>query len=132
MIEDLDLPPILAEIAEVAGVVAALQVANAKGGTVAYFRAADNLAPGYWLVDAVGLDAARKIIERFGPGAIEIPLGPLAGNRNSLWTAIQKALKEGKSVATVARLVGVHARTVRRHKSGQFGTVPDDQQGRLF
>ncbi|MDR3437163.1 hypothetical protein [Telmatospirillum sp.] len=132
MIEGLDLPPILTEIAEVAGVVAALQVANAKGGGPAYFRAADNLEPGYWLVDAVGLEAAQKIIKRFGAGTIEIPLGPLAGNRNRLWTAIQKALKDGESVATVARLVGVHVRTVHRHKSGRFGNVPDEQQGRLF
>jgi DNA-binding NarL/FixJ family response regulator len=130
---DLDLPPVLAEVAEVAGVTAALQLAHAKGGSQAYIPKPENLTPDHWLVEAVGDIAARAIAERMGGGHCGIPLGPLNGMRSKVWRAIQEGIKEGKSAHEIARLIGVHHRTVRRHRNGHSGIGSDDpSQGKLF
>lgn len=116
----IDLPGILAQIAEVAGEAAALQVAASKGGTIAYFPQARHLDPDHWLVEAVGPKAAAKIAALFEDReqrSVEIPLGPLSGVRGRARRALARALSEGKSVSQAARLAGVHMRTARRHKN---------------
>ncbi|CUW41123.1 conserved protein of unknown function (DNA binding 12-129) [Magnetospirillum sp. XM-1] len=124
---------ILAEIAEVAGTAAALQLAHAKGGLErVYIPRPDNLAPGHWLVDLVGMEAALAIAGRLGGGHVEIPLGPSAG-RVRQWRIMRAALAAGKSGAAAARAAGLHQRTVRRHRNGHSGNDGgDDGQGRLF
>lgn len=124
-----DLPSVLAEIAEVAGVAAALQVAAARGGRVAYIPAPDHLVPDHWLVLAVGAAAAAAIAQRLGGGSLLIPLGPLGGNRGRVWATIRTALGEGCSAPEAARRAGVHERTVRRHRNRGDD---DDSQGKLF
>ena len=124
---------LLGEIAEVAGTDAALQVAKAQGGGEAYIPLPHNLTEEHWLVAAVGLASARKIAERVGGGAMDIPYGPLGGLRRRVWAAIRQGLSEGKSVSQVARQVGVTENTVRRHKTGRLGArVKDDRQLDLF
>lgn len=124
---------ILADIEEVAGAAAALQVAAAKGGSEAYIPMPENLRPGHWLVEAVGMEAAELIARRLGSGHVEIPLGPAGGHRGKVWAAIRKALADGKSAPEAARLAGVHQRTVRRHRNGHSGAeVTDPRQGDLF
>jgi DNA-binding NarL/FixJ family response regulator len=115
------LPGVLAQVAQAAGVKAAVQLAQARGGGRAYIPAPQALHEKHWLTQAVGLEAARAIAQALGGGEVEVPLGPFAGNRAQVWAAIERGLNAGLSVEQAARQVGVTARTVRRHKSGAGG-----------
>ncbi|MGD9638364.1 MAG: hypothetical protein AB7U85_04830 [Alphaproteobacteria bacterium] len=128
----LNLTGILGDIADVAGAGAALTIADLKGGTMAYIPQPDNLKMDHWLVKAVGLEKAKEIAKILGGGEVEVPLGPLAGNRGKVRKAIKKSLKEGLSTAQTAKLVGVHCRTVYRHKSDNNNYDFDDDQFGLF
>jgi hypothetical protein len=127
-----ELTGVLADIAEVAGNGAALSIAAEKGGGEAYIPLPENLKIDHWLVKLVGLDKAKKIAKRIGGGAMEIPMGPFAGNRAKVWRAIRIALKNGKSTRQAAKMAGVHVRTVFRHKAGDSGASFDEAQGELF
>jgi hypothetical protein len=117
------LPGVLAEIAEIAGGAAALQVAAAKGGLEkVHIPQPANLHDGHWLVEAVGMSHAQAIARRMGGGKIDIPLGPFAGQRGKTHKAIREALAAGSSPAEVAQLAGVHQRTARRHKNRRSAT----------
>lgn len=111
------LPGLLAQVAQAAGVKAAWQLAQARGGGRAYIPTPQALHGKHWLTQAVGPDAARAIAQALGGGEVEVPLGPFAGNRAQVWAAIERGLNAGLSVEQAARQVGVTARTVRRHKS---------------
>lgn len=124
---------VLAEIAEVAGEAAALQLAHAKGGQErVYIPKPDYLAAGHWLVDLVGMEAAVAIAARLGGGHVEITMGTTV-TRARKWAAMWSALASGKSGAVAARVAGLHQRTVRRHRNGHSGGGGDDGgQGSLF
>ncbi len=111
-----NLPGILAEIAAIAGEDAALQIARAKGGMIAYVPLPTNLRAGHWLAEAVGLHKGRLIAERFGGGACEIPIAG-AGNRAQTHAAIRRAIDDGLSTQKIAHLVGVSLNTVKRHRA---------------
>lgn len=111
------LPGILAEIAQAAGPVSALRVADAKGGTRAYVPTVERLEDDHWLALAVGKDAARKIATILGGMHHDIPLGPDAGVRSKARAAIERGLKDGLSANQIARNVGVDRTTVFRRKS---------------
>lgn len=113
------LPGLLAQVARAAGVKAAWQLAQTRGGGRAYIPTPQALHEQHWLTRAVGLDAARAIAQALGGGEVDVPLGPFAGNRAQVWAAIERGLNAGLSVEQAARQVGVTARTVRRHKSGE-------------
>lgn len=115
---DLDLPPTLAAIADLVGPAAAYRLAEARGGTTVYIPRPETLTPDHWLVTAVGMAAARKIAWMARGENLEIPLGPLAGNRARVWRAIREGIAAGKSENEIARLAGVAGRTVRRHRAG--------------
>ncbi|QGM46717.1 helix-turn-helix domain-containing protein [Methylocystis heyeri] len=124
------LPPTLQEIADAAGLVAALKLAEARGGTGVYFppRARD----GHWLVECVGREAADKICAHFSDDIgvrLLIPLGPHRFYQRACRTAV-KLLEEGVNQVEVARRLGVHLRTVQRVAARRRDL--DDPQGRLF
>lgn len=77
------LPPLLAEIAEVAGLDAALAMADARGGSRITIPARPR--PDHWLVQAVGVDAAKLIADHFRVGnsglIVELPVGPTGAAR---------------------------------------------------
>lgn len=106
------------QIAETAGIDAAHRLSDLKGGTTVYIPG-NPVPPDHWLVQAVGEEAAEKIIKRLGGGAVEIPFGLVAGKRNKTRLDIQRALASGLSTTEIAKLCGVHVRTVRYHKNRQ-------------
>jgi hypothetical protein len=131
------LPPLLAEIAEVAGPVAALQLAKAKGGVKCYIpaRAPDD----HWLVQCVGREAADKLCAHFVAAidsdsgrslhgvTILLPLGE-SGSRVEARRRAREALEEGKSLSEAARRGGLHERTVSNIRA----RMKDKRQGSLF
>jgi len=130
MAEDFSyLPGVLAEIAEVAGLPAALAIAEKCGGTRAYFP---GRAPeGHWLTELVGREAANKICSHFsargGGMREEIPLGP----KNFYARARRQALAlqaEGVSTSEIARRIGVSQRSLRNWQAEKS----DPRQGKLF
>lgn len=135
MVDKFDyLPGVLAEIAEVAGLVAALAVAEKLGGGRTHFpaRAPDN----HWLTDLVGREAADKICAHFrsterGGIQVDIPLGPkgfyAAARRRAL-----ALMAEGVSTYETARRIGLDRSTVRRLKARHRAADQDKSQGRLF
>lgn len=137
------LPAVLQEIAEVAGETAALALASRHGGRRVYFPAESRLflddpRDTYWLVDCVGVEAARKICKHFevdGRGQrIEIPLH-VGGSYRQFVRSIAKRLheldREGKSSTEIAQQLGLTQRTVHRHRA-RHGQRKDDKQGKLL
>jgi hypothetical protein len=125
------LPGVLHEIATIAGLPAALALAEKYGGTRVHFpsRAPD----GHWLEQLVGREAADKLCAHFrsrgrGGYSVEIPLGPKNFYMKARRLTVE--LKEqGVSGYETARRIGVSSRTVRRYLEG----VKDDpDQGSLF
>lgn len=129
MSERLHLPPLLNEIAEAAGVIAAVQIAEARGGTRVHFPA---YAPdGHWLVELVGREAADKVCAHFRTTAnggyyVFVPVGP----KNFYARARRRALelRGRRSAAETALELGVTLRVVFKW----WADKPDDRQGSLF
>ena len=109
-----DLPSSLRLIAEVAGLEAAVRLARDHGGREIYIRR--NLDPDSLLVLSVGMEAAALILEALGPGAIVIPLW-VSHRERKLARDIIERLSQGQSEAQIARALGCHIRTVRRHRA---------------
>jgi len=137
------LPPLLNEIAEVAGLPAALKLCEDYGGREVYIPA--KVGASHWLAQCVGLEAARAIVEHFSAhveneleesrhGArIMVPMG----SRNFHAKARKRAaelLREGVSHSKTAEAVGVHTRTIERvaARERDLNKDFDGKQGRLF
>lgn len=110
----------LAAIAEIIGFGRALRLAHEFGGSAVIIP--KHPQAGQRLVDCIGVDAALKMIKNYGPGKIEVPLGP-AGSYNQFIRgqaqSISKEINAGKNNVQVARSVGCTVRTVRSHKNGK-------------
>ena len=125
------LPPLLAEIAEVAGLDAALALASARGGSRITIPARPR--PDHWFAEAVGMEAAQLIADHFRVGnsgaVVELPVGP-SGAQASTRRRIDEMLRRGVSADRIAREVRVHRTTVFRRKA----SIDDDdpRQGSLF
>jgi hypothetical protein len=113
------LPPLLSEIAEVAGLSAALALADARGGNRVYFPAPPNLREGHPLVKIVGREAAMKICEHFaklGGIELEVPRGP-TGSRADQGRFLAQLIEEGVPSGIITRRLGISRRTVARHRA---------------
>ena len=127
------LPGVLAEIADVAGLPAALAIAERCGGARQYFPA--RAVEGHWLVQCVGREAADKLCRHFHTtesGGIElmVPHGP-AGTRAGLHRLLQEKLAAGVSAEQCARDLGIDRTTVFRNKKpGKLSGNP--AQGKLL
>ncbi len=112
------LPPLLNEIADAAGVEAAIALAEARGGS--RVRIPAWAKPGHWLTKAVGQTAADAICDHFrvdGRGAsIDLPVGPNSP-LNTQRRQVDKMLAEGASPDVIARTVRVHRTKVFRRKA---------------
>lgn len=113
------LPGNLARIAEVAGVPAAMALAERLGGTAVYVARRPRV--GTKLVDAVGPTAARAIAEEFGGETIEIA---------SAKTHVAAYLLDaGVGAQDIARRLKIDRNTVSRIRK----KLQDDaRQGSLF
>ncbi|MDX3805142.1 MAG: helix-turn-helix domain-containing protein [Bosea sp. (in: a-proteobacteria)] len=119
-----DLPPLLAEIAEVAGIDAALAIAEAKGGQEVFI--VSRLRPDNWLIAAVGRDKAERISAHFCSGRyrqkLSIPFGPKGSylaERRRRARALAEALSGGATANEMAKAAGVTNRSARRFRTKQ-------------
>lgn len=111
---DTPLPEVVAEIASVAGHEAAWLIVRARGGQQVFIPA--HAREDHWLTTLVGMDAARKICDHFKVNhrgsQVIIPMAA-ASQRSKRWA---EALASGTPVDQVAATLGVHRRTVFRHR----------------
>ncbi len=123
------LPPVLKAIAEAGGLDAALAIAERHGGRrVLLPRRVEGRN---WLVETVGQEPARKILERFGPGRLDIPLGP-AGSYSRMRRRINERYDElerrGASAAEIAADLGITERTVRLRRASRRALAKSAQK----
>ena len=128
------LPALLREIAEVAGLDAALGLARARGGTRVYIPAKAGAA--HWLVKAVGGDAADLICDHFTMNGIgmrvDIPFGPVHSSAEKM-RRLDNMIREGKSAREISQALGQTERSVfyRRARLKKLGHL-DKGQSDLF
>lgn len=123
------LPEVLAEIAQAAGIEAALKLARERGGTRVYIPA--RVREGHWLSETVGLAAAEAICQHFCTDGIGIYLVvPMARAAQARRVLVQ-ALEEGLPADKAARRAGMHVRSAFRMRRRLKGR-PDRGQGSLF
>jgi hypothetical protein len=132
------LPGVLAEIADVAGEAAAVQICAHAGGTRVYIPA--SCPDDHWLVECVGREKADRICAHLSAGEhsgqrFDIPLaegGAYKAFRRALARHVHELDAENKSSRDIAREAGVSQRTVHRHRSAHRGGAKDRRQGSLF
>lgn len=115
------LPDVLGQIADAVSIEAAMKVARAHGGTMAYVPA--KVEAGHWLAELLGLEDARKVCAALGPASVLVPMGPNASTARR-WRTIQALIDAGVSKRQIARRMGVHIRTVQRHRQGGVKSMP--------
>lgn len=124
------LPKSLREVADVAGLDAALALAEAYGGR--RVKLPSSFRPGSWLDKTVGEEAAKAIIGHFGTAPLDIPLagaGTYAQLRRNMAARFDELTAQNASAAEIARALGITERAVRLRRAARRG---DDGQGRLF
>jgi DNA-binding NarL/FixJ family response regulator len=109
------LPGLIVELAEVAGLHAALALATARGGNRVYIPA--KAADDHWLVTTVGRIAADKIMGYYTSGVeLDLPRGP-TGLRATTWRRLYRMLDEGCSSTQITRALGISRDTVKYHRA---------------
>lgn len=124
------LPATLRTIADVAGLDAALALAERYGGR--RVKLPSRFRPGSWLDEAVGEEAAKAIIGHFGTTPLDIPLGgggSYAQMRRQLNARFEQLEAEGAPAARIAAELGITERAVRMRRAARR---TDNGQGRLF
>lgn len=116
-------PPLtgkLAEVAEVAGVAAALKLASALGGQELKLSS----VKGGKLAGIVGQEAAEAIVEAFGRGEkFTVPMAHLRGARGRR-EAVAQMVAAGVPISKAAQAADVHERTARRAKNRPVQPLP--------
>lgn len=133
-----DLPGLLGEIEEVAGLAAALAIAERVGGTRVSIPA--RAPDGHWLVETVGREAADKICVHLrtlspegreaGARHVVIPRGP-AGCLAKARIRLAKELENGTSAREAARRAGLSERAAWRMRK-KLREEENSKQGSLF
>jgi hypothetical protein len=132
------LPGLLAEIAEVAGLDAAMTLAEAVGGTRVTIPA--RASADHWLTTTVGPKAAEAICDHFrilsaegreaGARHVVIPRGP-AGCLEKARLRLARELDKGVSAREAARRAGLSERAAFRMRA-RMKTEENADQGKLF
>jgi len=120
------LPESLKEIAEIIGVVPAIQLARDFGGTEIYIP--KNMTADHPIAVCIGLEAATKLAEWAIGDRIEIPraVGVHLGKRNA---EIREAVEQGLSKKKAARKFQLTTRWIRYLVNG---SEDDPDQKKLF
>lgn len=120
------LPFILAQVQEIAGLDAALQLARARGGRRMYCPA----TPTPELIIQIGEGAANALSQLYPNEMINVPLGPY-GAAQAARRIADGAIRDGASLSEAARLSGLTERTILNRKQKLRSKI-SSAQGRLF
>lgn len=120
------LPGVLVDVATVAGVRAALELAAEFGGRRLYIP--KRMHVDHPIARAIGMEAAPKLAALWPAERVLIPLGPCADGARKR-AHIRKLLDGGRSVTEIVRALRCHERTVYRVKRSGGG---DPLQSDLF
>lgn len=131
------LPPVLSDIALIAGEDAARKVAGAVGGTRVYIPPAPG--PDHWLAKLIGQDEALRIADHFTGGfggiRIDIPLADTGFMAKAQAQCDALILAGHHSERDIARACGYTIRTVRRRRAALTSSgvrIRDRRQRDLF
>lgn len=127
------LPQTLDEIAQIAGVEAALSLADARGGS--RISIPSRVKTDHWLIKTVGKEAADKICEFYRTGyngtkgaVIDLPTGP-SSSASKTRRKVDAMIRDGVSADKIAVSAGVHRNTVfrrkRKMKLPEYNPQPD-------
>lgn len=116
------LPGVLREVAQAAGLGAALQLAGEFGGTEIWVP--EKLTPDHRLAKALGAEAAGVVLALYGRGHLLVPLGPLA-DAGRKRREIMAMIEMGRPASEIARALRCHVRTVYRTKSRSAAGDPN-------
>lgn len=83
-----------ADIVELIGEFAALDLSKVRGGRALYIPSPTRLGEQSPVVRLVGMDCALKLAERFGGTHIDIPIGP--GKRARVWELKEQGWTAGR------------------------------------
>lgn len=124
------LEPVLRSLAQAIGLELTLRLVRHCGGVPTYFPR--ELHDAHWLVELLGMDAARKANETLGPGEHHVlPRGEAA-----VRMARDRQMgrdRETMSVRSLARKYGLTRRSVQRAFADRIGCGQlDDGQDSLF
>lgn len=112
-----NLPELLIEIAEVAGIEAALTLADRYGGNRVYIPR--HAGQHHWLTLCVGQHAADLLCDHFGsPSGIELelPRGPVM-SKSQRQARVQRMIAQGLNSSEITRRTGCTRRTVKRNRA---------------
>jgi len=118
------LAPIYQQIAQAAGLEAALKLSAAHGGERIYLPSLARLTRGHWLAACVGWEAAQAICAWRGREDIVLPVSTQASPSWRRKIALDM-LASGASVNEVAAASGVHLRTIYDYR--RRGLAPQQQ-----
>ena len=107
------LPLILQEVEEVAGRTAALCLVRARGGE--RVKIPTKASQDHWLTRAVGIEAARAIVERFSGEQLVLPADPTRGLK-AAQRAAAEAIGRGLSANEAARVSGMTRRAIEKRR----------------
>jgi hypothetical protein len=113
------LPGILKDVAEVAGVANALELARRHGGTEIKISDADGSA----LVAIVGKAAAAELVKRLARGKMMVPMANVRGQKGRRAAAAEMMAKHA-SARDAALACDIHERTAWRAKAKLRGETP--------
>jgi hypothetical protein len=113
----------LREIAEAAGLDAALRLAEVKGGQKIYVPS-KTMSDHHWLVRAVGRPAAEAVARLYGGEYIDLPANP-AGGLNGMRRRAEAALDEGVSINEAVRRSGFTRRALFMRKAKRAERKPE-------
>lgn len=127
-----NLPGILAEIAEISGREAAELIAKHRGGSRVYFPPSAALRTDHWIVALVGAERAVMIAKEIAdPCGLKVdipfgPNGPVNQACRSRLALVRSMTLDGASAALIARHLGITDRAVRSIRANlrQTGQLP--------
>jgi hypothetical protein len=120
------LPSTLMEIAEIAGLDAALKVGTIYSSKRLYVPR--RIGARHELAELVGLDAARKMVARYGGDTLVIPPA-LAGQARTRREAIHRMTGEA-SQTEIAHALGIARSTVQRQQAKARGKAQARRGGK--
>jgi hypothetical protein len=110
------LPPLLAELSDIIGLDATLELAKAKGGQ--RIAVPGKMHQRHWLAQLIGLEAAELLSGYVTDGNrvhLDIPFGPTRSAADR-YRRTKALLDRGMSANEIAAATGVHRRTVFNRK----------------